>query len=409
MPRVFVTDASERAALAVIRSLGNKGIEVTAGDSVSFNAGFLSKYCEHRILYPSPERDRERFVKFLLDHVKENKYDLLVPVTDFTAIPLSRHKDEFECYVRVAVPPFEVAVKAFDKARTVVIADEEGIRHPRTFMIEDLSQVEEIAAEINYPAVIKPRMSIVWLGNRAVKLKVTPLNYTYGEADLVTGYTRVVAMLESLGIRGQLPIVQEYVQGDSYGVEALIHDSKPVALFMHRRLREYPITGGASTLRESAMNPEVMDLGVRLLKAMGWDGVAMVEFKIDRKTREPMLIEVNGRLWGSLPLAILAGVDFPFLLYKTIVDGEEFPEFDFRIGVKSRWLIPGDTLWLFSCIMRGRSALTSIKQFIESFTVPDDVMMASDPAPTLGALKTAFDLTLDVLAGRRSMFGEDLA
>ena len=62
-----MTDSSERAALAVIRSLGGRGIEVVAVDSTSFNAGFLSKYCSRRIILPSPQKNRKKFVESILD------------------------------------------------------------------------------------------------------------------------------------------------------------------------------------------------------------------------------------------------------------------------------------------------------------------------------------------------------
>ncbi len=88
MPKVIVTDASERAALAVIRSLGKRGIEVIAADSINFNMGFLSKYCKRRIVYPSPLKNKGGFVDSMLRLVKNESFDLLIPITDFTMVPL---------------------------------------------------------------------------------------------------------------------------------------------------------------------------------------------------------------------------------------------------------------------------------------------------------------------------------
>jgi len=406
LSKVLVTDGSKREALAIIRSLGRKGIEVTAADSSCFNAGFLSRYSKHRILYPSPERSKTRFVKSLLELVKREKFDLLIPVTDFTVMPISEHKEDFEKYVRVAAPEYETLLKAFDKALTVQIAAERNIPHPKTFILEDVKCIREVAKEINYPAVIKPRMRVMWTSDQATTLKVTQRNYACDRFDLMTKYSRIAAMLEKIGVNDHLPMVQEYVVGEGCGVEALMYNSELKALFMHRRLREYPISGGASTLRESMNDGKLGNLGVELLKAMRWNGVAMVEFKVDKLNGEPKLMEVNGRFWGSLALAIAAGVDFPYLLYKIAVKGEEVNLPSYREKVKQRWLIPGDILWLFSSILHTEGKFGSIENFVKAFTVPDDIIELNDLVPAFGALVNMLNDGIDVISGRRTVEGE---
>jgi len=402
----LITDASTREALAVIRSLGKKGIEVWASDSTCFNAGFLSRYCRHKVLYPPPETSKTKFVKSMLGLVKRERFDLLIPVTDFTVVPCSEYKEDFEKYVRVAAPDYETLLKAFDKAQTIQIAAQHNIRHPRTFIIEEIECIKKIAKEIRYPAVIKPRMRVIWARDRAMTLKVTHRNYARDRSDLVDKYSQIVTTLERLGVSGYLPMVQEYAAGEGYGVEVLMHNLDPLALFMHRRLREYPISGGASTLRESVMDERLMKLGVELLKAMKWDGVAMVEFKVDKANFESTLMEVNGRFWGSLALAIAAGVDFPYLVYKIAVQGEHANPPEYKKGVKQRWLIPGDLLWLVSSMLFAEDKFRSVEKFIESFTIPDDIITLNDPAPTLGALVNVLRDWVDVIVGRRTLEGE---
>ena len=145
MGLVLVTDASERTALAVIRSLGKRGIKVLAADATRFNAGFLSKYCTHKVIHPSPIEDKEKFVESLLRLVKNIKLDLMIPITDFTMIPILERKEEFEQYVKVAAPPYEVAMKAYDKFQTISIAEKCGAPHPKTFLIDDIKTLREIA------------------------------------------------------------------------------------------------------------------------------------------------------------------------------------------------------------------------------------------------------------------------
>jgi len=74
-----------------------------------------------------------------------------------------------------------------------------------------------------------------------------------------------------------------------------------------------------------------------LLETMGWQGVAMVEFKRDARTGVAYLMEVNGRFWGSLQLAIDAGVDFPALLIAAASGEPVATPPSYRIGTRSRW------------------------------------------------------------------------
>ena len=148
-----------------------------------------------------------------------------------------------------------------------------------------------------------------------------------------------------------LPLIQESIprKGEAFGVSALFNkDSKLRAVFVHKRLREYPVTGGPSTLRESVKNPKVQELGLKLLKALDWVGVAMVEFKVDPRDGEPKLMEINPRFWGSLQLAILSGVDFPYLIYRMAKEGDVKPILDYKIGVRCRWMFPGDFIHFLS-------------------------------------------------------------
>jgi predicted ATP-grasp superfamily ATP-dependent carboligase len=407
MPSVLVTDSSERAALAVIRSLGKKGIKVIAADTASFNAGILSKYCAYKITYPSPLKNKRNFINSLLHLVKNVKIDLLIPITDFTMMPILERKEEFEEHTEVAAPSYEIAMKAYDKFQTVSVAQRCGIPHPKTFLIGNIEALREVADELNYPVVIKPRMKFFWKQEKAVMVKVTPNNYAYDKKDLLSKYMRLVNKLNEF-IPPDFFIVQEYVRGAGYGVEVLMNDSNVVALFVHKRLHEYPTTGGASTLRISTWNKKLVEYSVKLLREMNWQGVAMVEFKLNEESGEVNLMEVNGRFWGSLPLAINSGVDFPYLLYKIMVEREDIPIPKYKLGFIQRWLIPGDLLWLFDSLIKihGNSKFEVLKQFLTFSLIPDDVLSLDDFLPTIGVLADVFRYFSEVSKGKRTIYGE---
>lgn len=397
--RVLVLEGAKSAALAIVRSLGKKGIDVTVGERIKFCTAGISKYCKSRIKYPAPEVDRDFFLKSILKEVKKGKYDVVYPVAGESTLPISEHKNEFLPYTKIPIPDYETVEKADDKARTLQIARQVGIPCPKTYFPKDREEVDRIGKETEFPVVIKPRQKIKWINGRLVRTKVTRENYAFSPFELKIKY-------EKISEKSSLPFIQEYIPGDSYGFFALLNHSEPRAVFAHRRIREYPITGGASTLRESVYNKEIKELGLKLLKAMNWHGVAMVEFKLDKRDNKFKLIEVNGRWWGSLPLAIASGVDFPYLLHKMVTEGDVEPVSEYRIGVKCRLLIPNDLLWLMSSLRHSPRKMEALIEFFKFRNMHYDIISKDDPFPILGALRVAFEHFEQVLAKRATISGE---
>lgn len=379
-------------------------MEITAADSKRFNCGFFSKYTCHTVTYASPQKSKDKFVDSLLRLVRKEHFDLLIPITDFSLIPILERKEEFEDYVPVAAPSYDVAMKTFDKAKTLQIAKNLNIPFPQTVLVRNFADVQEISKTLRYPVVIKPRMKVFWRRNTAELMKVTPANYANNRDDVLEKYRKLAGKYK-FGVPDNFFLIQEQVLGTGFGVELLMSDSKNKAVFMHERLREYPTTGGASTLRVSSHNDTMLCYAVKLLRAMNWEGAAMVEFKYDAETQTVNLMEVNGRLWGSLSLAIAAGVDFPNLLYKFYTQ-QEFKLPSYRVGVKRRWLVPGDLLWLYSSLCQKKKAYQAVKKFFAAATVPDDILSFVDPNPAVGSFLTSISAFWDVVDGTSTVFGE---
>ena len=133
-------------------------------------------------------------------------------------------------------------------------------------------------------------------------------------------------------------LAQQRITGPGIGVFLLRWNGEILAAFAHRRLREKPPSGGVSVYRESAaLDPALLERSRRLLESFDWSGVAMIEYKLDQATGTPYLMEINGRFWGSLQLAIDAGVDFPELLLRAAAGDPAPPVLSWRLGVRSRW------------------------------------------------------------------------
>jgi predicted ATP-grasp superfamily ATP-dependent carboligase len=377
MSRVLVTDGHWRKTLAAVRSLGRSGVEVVVGESSRVAASFFSKYCSRSLVYPSVRQHPEAFLTFLRRELRDTHYDLVMPMEEETLLLLAQHREEFAPVARLPIPPYQVIARVRDKGWLLQHASQEGIPIPRTVWVEDLANLHTIKDAIPPPWVIKPRVSSGSFG----------IAYVDREEDLPEAYRKVHSQFP-------FPLIQERIplEGEAFGFSALLDKSGQVkALFAHRRLREYPITGGPSTLRESVRHPRIEELGIRLLQSLDWHGVAMVEFKVDPRDNEPKLMELNPRFWGSLALAIHAGVDFPYLLYKMAM-GEEFePIVEYEVGVRCRWLLPGDILHFLHNPDRFRLE----PSFFRFRGTHDDILSCEDPLPIVGLFLTLFSLLWD--------------
>ena len=397
---VFVTDGAERTSLAIARSLGKKDIEVHSGESYRFSTTALSKYCTKNFIYPDPQIDCNNFIERLVDILKDGDYEAIYSSREVTTIPISYYKNKLEKYTKVPFPDYDKMLMTHDKAKTFRFAMECGIPVPKTYFIESMEELEEISDTIEYPVVVKPRCKTTWNNGKPTMLKVTSKNYVTEKKDLINISDEIYQK------SGKMPLIQEYIYGDGYGVEVLFNHGEPKAVFMHKRLREYPITGGASTLRESIYNERMKDVALDLMEDLEWHGVAMVEFKLDTKDGEPKLMEVNGRFWGSLPLAIVAGVDFPYLLHKMVTEGDVEPVFEYKTGVKCRWLIPGDILRFVSSLKSENDKWGVLRKFFKFSEMNYDILSREDFMPAVGAMRVGMHQMKEVVSGKRNISGE---
>ena len=363
----LITDANKRPALYALRSLGKKGINVTAAeaDTIRKPIGFYSRYCENGILTPNPKDDN--YIKVLLELVE--KYDVLIPISTESMIPISQHLDEFNAYTKVPIPTHESLKIAVDKQKTLEFAQQIGIPIPTTYIPKDEKELQAISRKLDYPAVIKARE-----GSGA-----TGVVYANSSSDLIYKY-------KSMQTIDEHPLIQEYVKGQGYGVFALFNKNSEVrAVFVHKRIREYPITGGQSTFCESVKNAEMLNYGLNLLEKLNWYGIAMVEFKLDERDNKPKLMEINPRFWGSMPLAIASGVDFPYLLYKLAIDGDIKPILSYKTGVKTRFLF-ADLLGCFQYFKKrpdkGHVIWETLQPFFDK-NVNEGLLTLDDPIPAI--------------------------
>jgi len=327
---VFITDGDQRAALALVRALGREGISVTVGSTGENSLAGSSRYCARQVCYPSPQTQAAAFQACLRAEMQQGQFQVLLPLTDITMRVVAQMRGTLPPLVQVPIPSEDKIQEAQDKRHVLMLAKELGIACPETFMLSDDENLAEVARKVHYPVVIKPRFS--WWHQNGTWSSGN-VQYAHDPEDLVSKYHNSNQLIPG-------PLVQERIAGEGRGVFLLSWNGELKAAFCHRRLREKPPWGGVSVYRESIpLDQGLVDKSFALLQAIGWQGPAMVEFKIDSRTGEPNLMEVNGRFWGSLQLAIDAGINFPFLFYQLVIGKDPPATFDYKAGVKSRWLL----------------------------------------------------------------------
>lgn len=327
--RILVTDGNTRAALAITRSLGRAGHEVRVGNQSLQSLAGASRHCRARVCYPDPDRYGQAFVEFIGDYAAHEAVDAVLPVTDITTLTLGAHRERMPPDCILPFPDLDTVKTVADKAAMMALAEKLGVDIPRSLTIG--SATEPAAAEhgLNFPLVIKPFKSRVETGNGWIYTAVT---YAHDAAELQR-------LLNELDPRIFPVLLQEKIVGPGMGVCIAARHGRVQAAFAHQRLREKPPSGGVSVLRESiALDPMAFEFSARMLEELKWDGVAMVEFKRDLRDGRPKLMEINGRFWGSLQLAIDAGVDFPRILIDSLERPAVQPQLDYKTSVRTRWL-----------------------------------------------------------------------
>lgn len=327
---ILVLDGDQNQAVACTRSLARAGHTVWVGAPSSWSKAGWSRSCSKSFTYSAPEESAQAFVHDIVRELESAPRSFVVPLTERTTLPISTNRDAILNAGGVLVlPPHEVVLRAFDKLETTRLAQSLGVLVPQTVLVETESQAEQAARDFQYPAVLKPRSSERVCDGR-IQATGAP-RYARNAGEFYQAWKHVSR-------RATEVLAQEFIEGSGEGYFALMHHGELRAEFGHRRIRDVRPTGSGSAVRVSTRpRAESRESGLAILHALGWHGVGMVEFRV-RPDGTPVFMEVNGRFWNSLALAVYAGVDFPALLAYMAEHGDVEPPPPYREGVRCRWL-----------------------------------------------------------------------
>jgi predicted ATP-grasp superfamily ATP-dependent carboligase len=304
------------AGLGVMRDIGVMGIPTVAVWNTKQEVARICRYAGIRLKAPHPERAEEDYIDLLVGLAERTEGGLLVPTSDPTLGVVARHKELLERYYDVACVDWEIAKWFLDKGHTYDLARRLGIGTPRTIEFGSARELEAAAKGLAYPCVVKPRHSHRYFERFGSKMAMAR---THNE--LMKSWKEATEL-------GLEVLVQEFIPGDdTHGVNynAYICDGRPAVECTAQKLRLSPPQIGFPRVVVSTQIPEVIEPSRRLLSAVGFHGFANVEFKKDARDGTYKLMEVNGRHNNSGLLSVRAGVNFPWIMYRHLVQGEPPP------------------------------------------------------------------------------------
>ncbi|MBE3128285.1 MAG: ATP-grasp domain-containing protein [Actinobacteria bacterium] len=317
MFRVLITSGSDKHSIAIQKylKLSISDIYLIVQDDSKVN------FCK---LYGYADTIKKCSVE---EALVANDFDMVIPVGGKDILPTLKYAKE-----KAILPSEESLRKCFDKYSTIQLAKDCGIPVPFSIHIKSLEEIGKVDEIVKFPCVIKP----------SCEIEAKFVFYANNQEELNSHLEKSFRILGENSKYGV--IVQEYISGIGAGFFALYDKGTPVRIFMHQRLREWPISGGASTAAKAFYSDKLKKYGLTLLNTLNWNGVAMIEFKYNYDEEEFYLMEINPKFWGSLELALRAGVNFPADMVK-IYKGEslKYSE-DYNINQHFYWPLDNDIL-----------------------------------------------------------------
>ena len=365
--RILVLDGTSRAAVEAVQSLGKRDLEVHVAARADCPA-FHSRWAARTLAQPSTS-DSQKFFEWL--RALPDDYSLIVPATGYSLHHLARLPESDPLRELAVLPPAGALHTALDKARTLETAMRLHISVPAS----SLRTRRGAASSGAFPRVLKPVSSVAERGPDLAEAFPILVHDEEQRREALERLLQLCPVLE-----------QELVSGIGIGVECLYVRGQMIWHFAHERLHEG--TGGGlgsgSFYRKSVIAPPgLLAAAKALLDELSWHGVAMVEFKYEPASGRYWLMEINPRLWGSVALAIDAGVDFPYGLFCIATDADPGPQPAYRRPYYTRHM-PPDLDWIARRIrVEGASGARELLSFLRVLIGQEswDHFAWTDPGP----------------------------
>lgn len=383
--RVLLIGVDSPIGLTVLRELGGHGLEVVCVGRGRYSLGRASRFC-HRFL----ERPDGPIADWLEGLVKAYQAIAVMAVSESDLVQLAELKGAIPGCT-IAVPDPAKLALVLDKQATLTAAKAVGIQTPETWQPLAGEDLTATASQLTYPVAIK------WADPTAVVKPLAAAGIAFEKVEYADDPASLLAILRRYDAYGAYPLVQTYCPGYGLGQMFNMAGGRATLRFQHRRLREWPVTGGVSSFCGSVAldkHAEQLAKSEDLLRSIGWEGPAMVEYRHDPATGNYWLMEINGRFWGSIPLAHHAGAHFGWEAYRTLVARENAPSIARIRPRKARFMVP-DLKHLVSRLRESQTGvlakLALVAGFFLAFLDPEIsyyVWSSGDPGPFAADMKS---------------------
>ncbi len=355
LPAAIILGVDSAIGLTVVRELGRHGVPVVA---VGKSPHAIGRYSRHAGRFVVRPKDRA-LGDWLPELIRETDAAVLLAISEGDLLAFA-DLPEVIAGCRILTPRSDRLAIVLDKTRTLEAAAGIGIDTPPTWQPLSGEDFAIRAQNLPYPAILK------WSDPPAMWGCLSAAGLPFKKTEFASSSEELLARLARYDCLGDWPMVQGWCGGYGFGQMLMMHEGRARLRFQHRRLREFPASGGVSTLCETvplSLHAAQMAKSEALLRAIGWEGPAMVEYRHDPATGRYWLMEINGRFWGSLPLASQAGAEFAWEQYRAAV-----PEADGALQPPYRE-------------RRARYAIPDTKRLVRILRSPASEAAAGQPAP----------------------------
>lgn len=364
---VLIFGAGGRQALPICKGFYQLGCSVICYCHSKLDTGYLTRYKTKAILFDKIKHNEEDFNSCGERLIKENHYDLIVPLGDVSAIFLSSRKQELSKYSKIAVNDWEVFQNAIDKLKTMRVCQENNIPAPFT-IITDNPKAELNNNHLQFPVVVKPRTGVGSIGFQIIHSK-----------DKLSEY------LNSYDNRNGSLLIQEYIeQGNHPQYRADFfrdRDGKYRLAMVGEVSRWYPLDGGSGIFAYTIHNSEIVNNCKRLLNAIQWNGYANIDMVWDSKNAKVKILEINGRTGATIKLDYIAGANISRLILENELGLPLTDMLDYKDNCKMTCILP-DLLWFF----KSKDRFKTKPSWFNRIGVSDSIFSWDDPLPSLGFL-----------------------
>lgn len=344
---VLVADVENLGHIAVLRSLGRAGFSVIACSQDKDALGFYSHYTHQTLIHPG-YHNKQEYILWLNETLEKFDIKAIIP-TESMMLAIKENFNDYAHLLPYPIPKDTIynlfsKYYLFDFLINSESASDINKHLPKSYFLDSLmrdSELDGILQSLNYPLYAKTDAVHLVHPNESAKSLVKRLDTPLEAFDALQSICRLYKHV----------LLQEHVEGVGVGVFFLRWEGEIILYFMHQRLHEVPYTGGVSSYRKSFWHEKIYQDALNKLNALQYNGVIMFEYRWHEESDKFYLMEVNSRFWGSLHLALFAGVDFPKVLLLCMQNQyvkEVFKGLPYPLNIRSRETFPLEFQYVLS-------------------------------------------------------------